>query len=154
MSSDEGQLNAIRQIAEPILTSHTAELVELTCHRHAGQWLIRLLVDKVGGVTIGQCARLNQEIGQALETAGTLQESYTLEVSSPGLDRPLISKRDFERALGEQVELELLAPIGASRHVSGQLLSVQQEAVVISTSSGNVTVPLNQIRVAKKTITI
>ena len=143
---------AIRQLVEPMLTAVATELVELILHRHGGQVLVRLLVDKVGGVTIQDCARLNQLIGQALEAANVIEEPYTLEVSSPGLDRPLVSKRDFERAIGEELEVELREAVGSSAHVKGSLLAVQQEAVVITTPAGNVVVPFGQIRRALKEV--
>ena len=101
MDMIDDSLETIRPVALPILEAASVELVELTAHQHGGQVVVRLLVDKVGGMTIQDCARLNQLIGQALDAADCLAQSYTLEVSSPGLDRPLVSKRDFERAIGE-----------------------------------------------------
>lgn len=144
--------DAIRGLAEPILEAGSAELVELTLHRHSRQLLVRLLVDKVGGVTIQDCARFNQLIGQALDGAGLIDGSYTLEVSSPGLDRPLVSKRDFERAIGDEVELEVAEAVRGSKQLTGTLLAVQQEAVVVTTGSGNVTVPMDRIQRARKAI--
>lgn len=146
-------MELIRGIAEPVLSAASTELVELSCYRQGRQVAIRVLVDKVGGVTIQHCARLNQQIRQALETAQGLPEPYTLEVSSPGLDRPLVSKRDFERALGEQIELEVLdASQGRSARVAGQLLAVQPEAIVVITAGGTSTIPMTQIRRAVKAI--
>ena len=146
-------LKTIRTIAEPILAADSTELVELTCHRQGTQLAIRFLVDKVGGLTIHDCAKLNQRIGRALEESGALEESSTLEVSSPGLDRPLASKRDFERALGEPIELELNETAPKPRRVTGTLLAVQEHAVVVTTRlMGNVTIPLVQIQRARKAI--
>ena len=149
---DDVARNTIRTISEPILAAGSAELVELTLHRHGRQLMVRLLVDKVGGVTIQDCARFNQLISQALDSADVMDEPYTLEVSSPGLDRPLTSKRDFERAIGEELELELVEPVRESKQVTGRLLAVQHEAIVVTTRSGNVTIPLTQIRSATKAI--
>jgi ribosome maturation factor RimP len=149
---DDPRLEAIRQVAQPLLAEKQVELVELALRRHGGQLVVRFLVDKVGGVTIQDCARLNQLIGEALDAADWMNDSYTLEVSSPGLDRPLISKRDFERAIGEAVEVELSEGVRGSRQIAGPLLAVQHEAIVVTTPSGNVTVPLTQIRQARKAI--
>ena len=135
---DDALRDDIRRVAGPILEAEGAELVELIFHRHSGQALIRLLVDKVGGVTIQLCSRLNRLLGQALEEANVVDVRYTLEVSSPGLDRPLVSKRDFERAIGEELELEVRDETQSIRPVKGTLLSVQEEAVVITTRAGNV----------------
>ena len=149
---DDAQRTLIQHVAEPIFLEASTELVELSCARQGRQWVIRLLVDKAGGVTVRDCARLNQRIGQALEEANCLEDSYTLEVSSPGLNRPLMSKRDFERALGEALDLELREPLRGSRALHGKLLAVQPEAVVLITPGGNLTIPLAQIQHAKKAI--
>ncbi len=149
---DDPRVPQIRALVEPVLAESSAELVELIMRRHGNQTLVRLLVDKVGGVTIQDCTRLNRAVGQALEEANLIDERYTLEVSSPGLDRPLISKRDFERAIGEDLDLELTDAAPGKKQLEGMLLSVQEQAVVITTSSGNVTVPFDQIRTARKSI--
>ena len=149
---DDALRDDVRRVAEPILEAEATELVEMILHRHNGQILVRLLVDKVGGVTIQTCARLNRLIGQALDEADVIDARYTLEVSSPGLDRPLVSKRDFERAIGEELELEVRDQTQGSRQVKGTLLSVQEDAVVITTRAGNVTVASAQIQRANKAI--
>ena len=150
---DNSQADAIKRVAEPILEATSAELVEMKLYQQGGQLVVRLLVDKVGGVTIQDCARLNYQIGQALEQANLIEQRYTLEVSSPGLDRPLVSKRDFERALGEELELDERgdSPTAVTR-VKGRLLAVQHEAVVITTPAGNVTVPFERIQRARKAL--
>ena len=145
-------LDAIRALVEPVLADVSAELVESTLHRQGRQLIIRLLVDKVGGVTIQDCTRLNRSIGQALDEADLVDEPYTLEVSSPGLDRPLVSRRDFERALGEELNVELVEAMHGRRQLTGQLLAVQLEAIVMITRAGNVTIPLMQIQRAVKAL--
>ena len=145
-------LDAVRALVDPVLADASAELVEATLHRQGRQLVIRLLVDQVGGVTIQDCARLNRWVGQALDEADLIEEPYTLEVSSPGLDRPLVSKRDFERAIGEELDLELREPVHGRRQLTGQLLAVQPGAVVMITQAGNVTIPLTQIQRAVKAL--
>jgi len=149
---DERRLADIQAAAEPILADCEMELVELTCHPRGGQRVIRFLVDKVGGVTIQQCAQANRRISEALEAADLGEESYAIEVSSPGLDRPLVSKRDFERALGDELRVDVLREDGRPEALCGMLLAVQHEAVVLKMPSGNVTVPFAQIRTAKKAL--
>ena len=149
---DDARLRAIQTLVEPILADQNVELVELTCRSHRGQLLLRLLVDQVGGITIQQCAQVNQRVSQALDAANLIDESYTVEVSSPGLDRLLVTRRDFERALGEDVWADVRIADGRFREVQGMLLAVQPEAVVLKTTSGNITVPLSEIRAAKKAL--
>ena len=143
---------AIRALIEPVVAEQDTELVELTCRPQGQQVLIRLLVDKPGGITIAQCARINRRLSDALEAANLIEESYTVEVSSPGLDRPLAAKRDFERALGEEIWLDVRIGEGRFSETRGMLLAVQEEAIVLKTPAGNVTIPLTDIRLAKKAV--
>jgi ribosome maturation factor RimP len=152
MPLDDGLQERLREVVEPILADREMELVELTCRPQAGQWHIRLLVDCVGGVTIQQCAQVNQVIGQALEVSSVIEGSYTVEVSSPGLDRPLVTKRDFERAVGEDLKVHMGEADGRTRELAGMLLAVQPEAIVLKTDSGNITLPMAEIRSAKKAV--
>ena len=142
----------IHALVEPILAEREMELVELSLRPQGRQQVIRLLVDRVGGVTIQQCAKVNQQIGAALETANLIENSYAIEVSSPGLDRPLVSPRDFERAVGEDVVVQAVSPDGKVRDSQGMLLAVQPEAIVLQQTAGNVTIPLSMIKGAKKAI--
>lgn len=146
-------MEAIRVLAEPILAEAAMELVELSCRSQGRQHDVRLLVDRVGGVTIQQCAQVNSRLSGALENSQVIEGSFTVEVSSPGLDRPLVQARDFQRALGEEVQVECRCGAdGRLETLRGQLLAVQQEAIVVKTPSGNLTVPLSQIRKAQKYI--
>ena len=167
---EDGRREAIQQLAAPILEAHQAELVELNLIPRGSQLTVRMLIDKVGGVTIHDCSQLNRRIGDAIDQAGVLT-GYLLEVSSPGLDRPLVSRRDYERAIGEELDLDLVEPLGTKYQVSGKLLAVQPEAIVLVLRPSpegrgsadarwrdgppeNVTIPLSRIRRARKTIRI
>jgi len=149
---DAELLGRIQALAEPILAEADMELVELTSRPQGGQPLIRFLVDRVGGVTIGQCAQANRRIAETLDAANLVEGGYTVEVSSPGLDRPLVSRRDFERALGEDLDLTLQDAEGRASELRGMLLAVQREALVVKTPRGNLTVPLGHVRAAKKAL--
>ena len=149
---DEPLVAQLQTLVEPILAEHGMELVELTCRPQGRQQLVRLLVDKVGGVTIQQCARVNQQLGHALESANLIEANYMIEVSSPGLDRPLANKRDFERAIGEDVVVDLRIGDGRSKELRGMLLAVQHEAIVLKTPAGNVTASFAEILAAKKAL--
>ena len=101
-------LNKIRTIIEPILQEEQVELVEIIFRREAGRQVLRLLVDKdSGGIQLADCARLNGKISQALDETDIIQESYVIEVDSPGIDRLFKVKRDYERAVGRLVRVTL-----------------------------------------------
>ncbi len=149
---DDQKLSAIRDLAEPLVTEQGMELVELRCAPTGGQLTLRFLVDAVGGVTLQRCAQLNQRLSDALETANVIENRYLVEVSSPGLDRPLVTTRDFERAIGEELQLQVGAPDGRALSLHGMLLAVQPEAIVLKTDDGNQTIARASIRAAKKAI--
>lgn len=142
----------VSKLIESVLADGRMELIEITCRPQGRQLLIQLLVDTIDGVTIQQCANVNQLVGKALEEANIIEESYTVEVSSPGLDRPLVTIRDFERALGQDLQLSVAFEEGHPKDINGMLLAVQAEAVVLQTTSGNLTVPISQIQIAKKAL--
>ena len=143
-------MTGIEDLVQPILAQRDVELVELSCLPRGGGWLVRLLVDRIGGITLAQCAQLNHLIGSLLETSSLIEGSFALEVSSPGLDRPLIRPRDFERAVGEDLQVDVRVAEGRVETLHGMLLAVQPSAIVLKMSTGNHTVPFEQIQLAKK----
>jgi ribosome maturation factor RimP len=149
---EDARLSAVRGLVEPLVLEQGLELVELACRPQAGGLVVRLLVDAPGGVTLHQCAQLNQAVGEALEAGDVIEARYTVEVSSPGLDRPLAGRRDFERALGEDVLVAWASEEGRIAECAGMVLAVQPEAFVLKTAEGNVTIPLASVRRAKKVI--
>src|SRR4051812_20388795 len=85
------------KIVEPLLQTQGFELVELQLQQRKGQWLVRVFADAEGGISLEDCQRLSRDIGQVFDAEDFIATSYVLEVSSPGLDRPLRSVRDFQR---------------------------------------------------------
>ncbi len=143
---DQVFLEQLQELIKVPLVLYSAELVEMTYRREGGGMVLRILVDKRGGITLHECARLNAEIGRTLEGANVIQEAYTVEVSSPGLDRPLRSHRDFERAIGELVMLRLVAPYDGRSEVTGEVAGVEEGAVVLRMADGTrLTVPLDDV---------
>lgn len=150
--NDSSKYSDVQKLVHAILAAGQMEFVEITFKHQGRQLLIKLLVDTVNGVTLQQCARVNRLLENALEEANIIDESYTIEVSSPGLDRPLVTNRDFERAVGQDLQLSVAFEEGHPKEVEGMLLAVAPEGVVLQTTSGNLTVPMAQIRTAKKAL--
>ncbi len=103
----ETTLEKIRALAEPILTDMRFELVDLEFKREGGSWILRFFIDKEGGITLDDCANFSREIDVALEVEDVIPSAYRLEVSSPGLDRPLKKAQDFHRFIGERVKIKM-----------------------------------------------
>jgi ribosome maturation factor RimP len=135
----------VEEIAESLVTSEGMELVDLEYRREGPRWVLRLFIDKDGGVTVDDCAMISRELGDLLDVKDVIPQSYVLEVSSPGLNRRLKKKRDFSRFAGHKVELKLVSPVQGRKKIVGQLVGVDGEQVILTVSEGAFSVPLKDI---------
>ena len=139
-------LARVRELTEPLLASRGMELVELTCRPQGGGLALKFLVDTARGIAVGELSSLNRAIGAVLDEQNAVPEQYTLEVSSPGLDRPLRSGRDFERVIGRRVQVLTSAPVNARQEHHGDVLGASDELVTLKADSGEkLQIPLAQI---------
>ncbi len=132
---DQALSEDIKRQVLPLLAKEGVELVELFINRGRGRSTLRFLVTKPGGITLDECAQLNREIGRILEQKNLIQEAYILEVSSPGLDRPMKNTRDFQRCLGEPVRIVLHESLNRENVWKGFLKEVDQANVIIQTEN-------------------
>lgn len=127
-------MEEIKKLVLPLLVEKEVELVELVIGRQRGRSVLRFLVDSpAGGITLAECAQLNREIGRLLDQNDIIQESYVLEVSSPGLDRPLVNTRDFQRCHGQLIKIVLHRPIDGQNVWIGSVDTVDDKDLVILT---------------------
>lgn len=115
----------IRQLAEPLLTSEGMELILAECLKMKGQWLVRIYMDREGGVTVEDCANISNQLGDLLDVHDVPAGPYTLEVSSPGLDRPLDRDRDFLKYRGSRIRLRLTEKIEGRREFRCELVGFE-----------------------------
>jgi ribosome maturation factor RimP len=118
-------LDKIRALAETLLQEEKLELADLEFLREGRGWVLRLFIDKVGGVTLDDCASFSREFGDQLEVEDLVPFRYTLEVSSPGLDRPLKKDQDFLRQMGNQIQVVTRSPWEGRSFFKGKLLDYQ-----------------------------
>ena len=118
----------IRQLAEPLLASEGMELVLAECLRMQTRWLVRIYMDREGGVTVDDCARISNQLGDLLDVHDVPPGPYTLEVSSPGLDRPLDCDRDFLKYRGSRIRLRLGEKVEGRRNFRAELLDYEEGA--------------------------
>jgi ribosome maturation factor RimP len=135
----------VEEIAESLVTSEGMELVDLEYRREGPRWVLRLFIDKDGGVTVEDCAMVSRELADILDVKDVIPQTYVLEVSSPGLNRRLRKKRDFSRFAGQKVQLRLVAPIEGRRKIVGDLVGVNEEEVIVAVSEGQLSVALKDI---------
>lgn len=119
------------------------ELVDVEYVRER-DWYLRIYIDKPGGVGVEDCQWLSEKIGDELDAADIIRDSYYLEVSSPGLDRPLKKPKDFARHVGAKVELHTFAPINGKKSVVGTLKGLVDNHVVMDVDGSEVSIPLDK----------
>lgn len=121
----------IANIAEPILEPMGMELVDVEFRREQVGWVLRIYIDKDGGVTLDDCSSVSREVGAAIEIEDLIEQHYSLEVSSPGLTRPLKRLSDFERFKGCYAKLKFYGPIDGKKVVVGVIKGIDENRVII-----------------------
>jgi ribosome maturation factor RimP len=117
----------IRELAEPVVEAEGMELVLAECLKMKSRWMVRLYLDKEGGVTLDDCSGVSNQLGDILDVHDVPPGPYTLEVSSPGLDRPLDRDRDFIKYRGAEVSVRLEEKLDGSRNFRGKLIDFVDE---------------------------
>ena len=135
----------VEELSESLVVAEGMELVDLEYRREGPRWMLRLFIDKEGGVTVDDCARISRELGDLLDVKDIIPHAYVLEVSSPGLNRRIRKKGDFSRFAGQKVQLLLISPIDGRRKIVGELIGVEGEEVVVTATEGRFSVPLKDI---------
>jgi ribosome maturation factor RimP len=144
-------VSRITAVAEQLLAPQGMELVEVEYRREGRQMVLRLFIDKSGGITLDDCADVSRELSEILDVEDVIREHYALEVSSPGLNRPLKKESDYERYAGRLVKVrtfELLADEEGNRRKTflGDLVGLSDGAVTLKLREGQLArIPLEKI---------
>ena len=139
----------IRGFAESLLVDMGMELVEIQFRREGHGWVLRLFIDKEGGITIEDCATVSREISAYLEVEDLISHAYHLEVSSPGINRPLRYRRDFERFRGAQIRLKTLEQIDGRANFKGTLEGLDGDDIVMVIDGSHYRVPFKALMKAR-----
>jgi ribosome maturation factor RimP len=132
-------------LLEPVVTTMGYELVELEFVGGGGNRTLRLFIDAPGGIGLDDCEAVSHSVEAVLDEADPIPEGYSLEVSSPGVDRPLRKAADYERFAGDKVKVKTYGPIDGQRSFTGALVGLEDEQVVIETPEGRTAIPLDQV---------
>ena len=142
----------VRGLLEPVLTRDGYELVEVEWLRLAGRWTLRLFVDRAGGFGIDDCQAVSRTVEPILDVEDLIEPAYDLEVSSPGLDRPLRKPADFDRYAGQRAQVKAYGPVAgtapgspARKHWTGVLRGFRDGAVELEVDGVLHRVPHDQI---------
>ena len=135
---------------EPILAGLEAELVEIIIKKTSKGLHLQILADKKQGISVDDCAAINRQLGDILDQKSIIEEQYVIEVSSPGLDRQLKTKRDFERVAGNDVEIWLSIVVANNTFYTGKVKSAGADSVTITTKGAkDIDIPYSSINKAR-----
>ena len=130
-------IEAITTLAAPVVEAEGCELVEVELAGKSGFWILRVFIDKEGGVTVEDCAACSRQISLLLDAEDIIDEKYTLEVSSPGLTRSLKKPEHYERAIGKLVAIRARQPMDGKRELVGVIKTVTNESITIVAPEGD-----------------
>ena len=138
-------LKSIVRIVEPVVVAEGLDLVDVEFRRERRGWVLRLYIDREGGVTIDDCSNISRQVSLLIDVNDLIVNPYTLEVSSPGLNRPLKKEEDFIRFKGNLVKLILDDSIDGQRNYKGKLLGLGEGVVRVDVGDRVVCLPFNKI---------
>jgi len=151
----EGIDERIRALAAPVAGSLGVELVDVEFTSEYGRRVLRIYIDRPGGVTVEDCERVSRELGTILDVEDPIPQSYNLEVSSPGLDRPLKTENDFSRYAGKRARIKTREPLDGRRNFKALIDKVDGGEVTVTDFDGKVfTIAISNIDKAKLEIEI
>ncbi len=138
-----------KDLLEPLCETEGMELVHLECRREAGGRIFRLYIDKPGGVTLDDCIHISRQSSDMLDVYLEDTGPYNLEVSSPGQNRPLGKKRDFDRFKGSRVNIRTTPSVDGKKKINGVLLGISEDVVNVSIDDQIVAIPYHEIVTAR-----
>ena len=131
MSRHEDYEKRTEELLMPLMEENSFELVDVEYVKEAGTWYLRAYIDKEGGINIDDCELISRALSDKLDELDFIEEAYILEVSSPGLGRPLKKDKDLKRSLGEEVEVRTYRAIEKQKEFTGVLKDFDEESITI-----------------------
>lgn len=149
-----GQVEKLREILEPVIRSEGVELVEVEFAGRPSAMTLRVVIDKEGGVGVEDCASVSRSAELVIEAEDILEGPYTLEVTSPGLTRPLKKPADYIRAIGRLAALRLREPVDGSRKIVAVIEKADEKAVAVTLKESGKSVVISYENIAKANLEI
>jgi len=131
----------VRSLAEEAIRAEGLDLAGMEFRREPVGWVLRLFIDKPGGIGLSDCQRVSEVVGTILEVEDPIPHAYTLEVSSPGLTRPLQSDDDWKRAVGKMVKVVTRQVVSGRQDFAGRLSRILPDALVLDVDGNEVEIP-------------
>ena len=140
----------LMQCGERACSLHGFDLIEMEVHKGKGRWILRYFIDREGGITVEDCAQVSSTVSSLLDAKDPIEAPYTLEVSSPGIERPLRREEDFVKYSGKEVKIRTEHAVFGRKNYFGVLLGVRDGSVLINDEEGGeVSIALNNIKKAR-----
>lgn len=139
----------VEALIRPVVEAAGLELVDVTLSREGGRRVLRVTVDREDGVDLDLIAEVSERVSRRLDLEDPVRGSYSLEVSSPGIERPLRGPRDFQRRVGDLVKVRTNQPVEGARTHRGRLVAADEEGVVVGTDAGERRLAYAEIRSAR-----
>ena len=147
----QGSIEELTRLIEPVVQEAGFELVDITVVKSRFKPTLKLLADrKEGGITVGECTVLNRRIGDLLDAQNIFSQGYILEVSSPGIDRPLSTQKDFLRSIGKSVRFFLQEPVEGKLEWMGVVTDINEHAVAVDCQGKTIAISLSRINKARQ----
>lgn len=134
-------IDRIKELVKPYLDENGIELVDIIYRREQVGMVLRLLVDTKAGIKMHECEALNRFVGDMLDAENVIDEHYTIEVSSPGLDRPITTDKDFERSLDKELDVTTYEMVDSRKTHEGRLIGISKDEIVLERGGISTVIP-------------
>ena len=145
---------SVTELIEPGLQADGLELVDVEFKKEGKNWILRIYIDREGGVTLADCQKVSRLAGDLIEVEEVIEPVYTLEVSSPGLNRVLKKEKDFLKYSGKKIYLQCHAPMDGRKKFTGILTGFIDQSIHLEVDGQHYTIPLNLVAKANLVIEI
>jgi ribosome maturation factor RimP len=143
---------SVTELIEPGLLADELELVDVEFKKEGQNWVLRIYIDREGGVTLADCQKVSRLAGDLIEVEEVIEPVYTLEVSSPGLNRVLKKEKDFLKYSGKKINVQCHAPMDGRKKFTGILTDFIDQSIHLEVDGQHYTIPLNLVAKANLVI--
>ncbi len=150
LKQEEGELiGRIWNLVEPVVAARDMEVLDIEYRRESLGWVLRIFLDSQRGIRVEDCAEISRVVGEMLDAADLIPIAYNLEVSSPGIDRPLRKLEHFQKHIGDIIEVRTISPVQNRRNFRGALKEVSPEGVTVQCDSQDYSIGMPLIERAR-----
>lgn len=144
----------VTEAVQPIIEGLNLELVDVAYVKEGGNWYLRVFIDKPEGIEVDDCQIVSEKIDTLLDELDPIPQAYFLEVSSPGIERPLKKPQDFVRYIGQLVNITTFAPVNGAKSFTGKLIEYNEEGIHLEIKGKQVVLPQQQVATARLAVEI